>query len=993
MRCNVTGCAVVGVVVGWCVLAAASAAPGAATARVVHAAGASKLEVLAAREVRRYVYLRTGALLDVASGATDGAPGGGDAVVVARADRPLPAGIAERAHRLGPQGYLIATAAPGRVYLVGADDAAVLYAAYRYAERLGVGFGLDGDAIPDGRVPLDLRAAVEEVGRPRFELRGIQPFHDFPEGPDWWDLDDYKAVLSQLPKLRMNFIGLHTYPEGGVGPEPAVWIGPPGEVGTGARPARAYAAGWFNTLRGTWGYAAARTSRYSCGASQLFEADAFGPATMVGHAPLPVTPEAQAEVFERSAVLLREAFTYARGLGIKTCVGTETPLVAPRAVRERLRAAGLAPATAPWARAVGGKVARTAAPVAGAAADADVYRSVRWDASAYHLAVPNGRYTVTLKFAEIAYTAARQRVFGVKIQGAPAIDRLDLFAEVGKDRALDRTFRDVAVTDGRLAIEFVRIVEFPCIAGIVVEGPAFGGKVNCGGPAVAGYAADDGEHAGPVTAAEARVLYEGMFRRIAQSYPVDYYWLWTPEDWTWGTPTQEQVRATVDDLAAAGAAARAVNAPFRLATCGWVLGPPKDRALFDRVLPKDVPLSCINRQVGKDPVEPGFASVKGRPTWAIPWLEDDPNLLAPQLWAGRMLRDAADAARYGCTGLMGIHWRTRSIDPTLGALAGAAWDPALGGDAAATRPAGRFDSPAAFYRTWAAAQFGPDAAADIAAVFARVDSRLPEPSAWVNGPGGLAPTTRPWADAARAYAFIDELAALRPRVAGPANVTRFDRWLDSFRYMKALERVRTVRAGLEVAMKQLRAEKDAAARAALAESVGLPRYRELLAATGEAYALLLATVTTPGDLGTVCNFEQHVFPALLHAPAKELVQALGRPLPADAQLPADYRGPVRVILPTLRGTLAAGEALNLKILVLAPRAPGAVTLHWRELGGGPFARAPARHDARGVYRATLAPPAGALAAEYYVEVTPAEGEPVRFPASAPALNQTVVVAP
>ncbi|MCL5280198.1 MAG: malectin, partial [Planctomycetes bacterium] len=107
--------------------------------------------------------------------------------------------------------------------------------------------------------------------------------------------------------------------------------------------------------------------------------------------------------------------------------------------------------------------------------------------------------------------------------------------------------------------------------------------------------------------------------------------------------------------------------------CGWVLGPPKDRALFDNTLPKEMPMSCINRNVGFAPVETGFARVEGRPAWAIPWLEDDPALLVPQLWVGRMRRDAADALACGCTGLLGIHWRTRILGPNVSALAKAAW--------------------------------------------------------------------------------------------------------------------------------------------------------------------------------------------------------------------------------------------------------------------------------------------------------------------------------
>ena len=103
--------------------------------------------------------------------------------------------------------------------------------------------------------------------------------------------------------------------------------------------------------------------------------------------------------------------------------------------------------------------------------------------------------------------------------------------------------------------------------------------------------------------------------------------------------------------------------------------------MFDKVLPKDVAVSCINRQVGYTPVDAGFAEVQGRSKWAIPWMEDDPALSAPQLWVGRMRRDAADALRYGCDGLMGIHWRTRALGPNVSALAQAAWQQGVWADA------------------------------------------------------------------------------------------------------------------------------------------------------------------------------------------------------------------------------------------------------------------------------------------------------------------------
>ena len=110
-----------------------------------------------------------------------------------------------------------------------------------------------------------------------------------------------------------------------------------------------------------------------------------------------------------------------------------------------------------------------------------------------------------------------------------------------------------------------------------------------------------------------------------------------------------------------------------LASCGWVLGPQHDRAALDKLLPKNSPMSCINQKVGHAPVESSFAKVQDRPKWAIPWLENDPNMTGPQPWVGRMFYDGADALRYGCTGLLGIHWRTKVIGMNIAALAQAGW--------------------------------------------------------------------------------------------------------------------------------------------------------------------------------------------------------------------------------------------------------------------------------------------------------------------------------
>ncbi len=972
---------------------------------------ASPLERLAAKELRRYVYQTTGALLPTLSKA-DGV-GAGPVILVAAKRQPvvrqLLAGnedLLEVVDTLAAEQYLLKTTVwQGQplVVVIGGDPPGTLYGAYRLAERFGVRYYLHGDVLPDRIRPFSV-PHVDEQGKPLFDCRGIQPFHDFPEGPDWWDLDGYKAVIAQLPKLRMNFIGFHTYPEGGVGPEPLVWIGMPDDVNDDGTVRFSYPARHFTTANptGSWGYRPMKTGDYSFGAARLFDADDFAPAYMR----LPVlwnrmTTEQSNELFHRMGELLADAFTFARRLGVRTCVGTETPLVIPTPVRERLKARGLDPAD----------------------------------------------------------PAVVQRV------------------------------------------------------------------------------------------------YEGMFRRIMRTGPLDYYWFWTPEGWTWQGTKQEQIDATIADLRAALAAAEAVDAPFTLATCGWVLGPHQDRALFDHLLPKEMPMSCINRQVGHAPVEPRFAAVKGRPKWAIPWLEDDPALNSPQLWAGHMRKDAADALGYGCTGLLGIHWRTRILGPNVAALAQAAWDqsawnpalnPALapviddapegpdggrfahfpgaeiadtdadplyrhvrydvrayhfhvppgtyrvvlkfcephygernrrifgvkiqdklvidrldifatvgknraldytfdnvqvtdghlvidfqyqleypciaaiaiegpvtrkincGGPAwgqyradwpAATSPRrDRFLPVADFYNDWAKTQFGPEAAEPIAKLFAKLDGFLPRPSNWVGGPGGINPDSRPWNEVKKQYAFVDQLAQLRPQIQGPGNLERFDFWLNQFRYMRASAEVRCTWGRYNAALAKVKAEERPEKRKQAARQMLLPLRREIIEQLAEVHAYLLASVTTTGLMGNVSNWQQHILPMLLDEPGKELEKLLGEPLPDDCRPLRKYPGPRRIVVPTVRTCLEAGEPLRLKLIVLG----GSVnpTLYWRPLGQGEFRSTAWKHLERSTYTFEL--PAAEITGdfEYYIEAEyqlPAEGGDgtawLRFPATAPAVNQAVVILP
>jgi hypothetical protein len=820
---------------------------------IVSPGGADPLERLAAREVRRYYYLRTGELLPIVS--ADRAPGQG-AIVVARMGRGLAGG-------LGPTGASAGSYAirgdGRRTFIVGADDLGTLYGAYQFARELGVRFYIHGDVVPDERLRPGTLPVVTLDRAPLFDTRGIQPFHDFPEGPDWWNRDDYLAYIAQLPKMGMNFIGLHTYPECEVGPEAAVWIGLPSDIGREARVNSSYPSWWATTARdGPWAFRAMKTSGFSGGAGLFFETEDYGPDVMAGFMPRPVAQADCNEVFRRSGLLLKEAFAEARFLGVKTCIGTETPLTIPTALKARLAKRGLDP-------------------------------------------------------------------------------------------------KDPKVV---------------------------------------------------------RMLYEGMFRRIAAVCPVDTYWLWTPESWTWEADKPGEFQRVSGDIAAALDGLKAAGSPFKLATCGWVLGPRQDRAALDRILPKDCAMSCINRKVGHAPDEPGFANISGRPKWVIPWLENDPSLAAPEPWAGRMRYDAYEARRLGCTGLIGIHWRTEAIAPNITALADAAWDQGWvppGTDTTRIPPGGPMTDPASdgeglnhpriarsmpvggFYEDLAGASFGGSVAREAGALLTAEDGvKLPQPCTWINGPGNIKVETRPWAEVARDYAFVAKLEALRPRVTGAGNLSRFDYLLNTYRGMRAMAETACARGELDRMMAAVAARKEPAAARATAEQALRLRLR-MARLWEEMMRAEVAATDTPGEMGTLTNLEQHnrLFMHFLDAHDGELAKALGRPLPISVEPSRDYAGPARITVTAVRTLALAGEPLRLRIVVLDSRPPEKVTVYSRPMGQGAYLATAAEFRGGGVFAAAL--PALSGDTEYYVLARTASGRSLAWPATAPRIAQTIVV--
>jgi len=414
------------------------------------------------------------------------------------------------------------------------------------------------------------------------------------------------------------------------------------------------------------------------------------------------------------------------------------------------------------------------------------------------------------------------------------------------------------------------------------------------------------------------------------------------------------------------------------------------------------------------PVEEAFRDIRGRPKWAIPWLEDDPALISPQLWVGRMRKDAKDALDYGCTGLMGIHWRTRVLGPNVAALAQAAWDQGDWGRYETTE--GERDLPADdFYRDWAVSQFGEGVAREAASIFARLDggplylrgenlrkANLPRSSMWHQGPGAVISRRNESvhifdsrAEMDQAFSFIEELEDLRGGVQGKGNLERFDYWLNTFKFAKATSQLGFVLDELDRTVETVHETLDTTEKAQIVVGQAIPLRVEAATLWEEMSEKMLAVVSNMGELGTIANLEQHNLGRLnlLGKHDNLLTEFTGQPLPASTSLKQEYGGPLRVIVPTKRTMIEDGEDLVLRVRVLSRQAVTSATMYWRHLGASRFTRQPLTHLSRSVYQVTLDKERFAGEDfEYYIDVENPEDRRT-WPVTAPEINHSVVVFP
>ena len=106
------------------------------------------------------------------------------------------------------------------VVSAGGSPTDTMHSVYTLLEHLGVRFRIDEDVVSDhlrsAFTPAELLQRLRSLRgatlTPSFAVRGLQPFHDFSAGPDWWNEAEYSLLFEQMGKMKMNFCESHSPP-------------------------------------------------------------------------------------------------------------------------------------------------------------------------------------------------------------------------------------------------------------------------------------------------------------------------------------------------------------------------------------------------------------------------------------------------------------------------------------------------------------------------------------------------------------------------------------------------------------------------------------------------------------------------------------------------------------------------------------------------------------------------------------------------------------
>ena len=284
-------------------------------------ANTSAIEDYASLELQRYYYQLSGELLTIAKQNEISAD---TRFVIGTLDNPLlrqwkEQGVLSVEELPGSQGYLIQTVKlHGRPVLLiaGADSDGMLYGVYGlFEDHLGVRYYMSGDIFPQKRLKGAL-PVINDVRTPSMRIRGFLPWTNFPQSATIYSWDDWKYIIDQSAKMRMNFIMIHNY-NGFCGHN---------ELFHNFEYNQYLSRGWMPTVKTGHGWLCPGwdINEYRFGASEIYDDYDFGADYGLHNETL-----TNSQIKEKGQVSFRKVIAYAHKRGVKIGLGLDIDVLLP----------------------------------------------------------------------------------------------------------------------------------------------------------------------------------------------------------------------------------------------------------------------------------------------------------------------------------------------------------------------------------------------------------------------------------------------------------------------------------------------------------------------------------------------------------------------------------------------------------------------------------------------------------------------------------------
>lgn len=270
---------------------------------------ASPIRQYAAKELQRYLYQLSGEWLPITQQSTK------EGFVVNAVDETKTKLTATASDSIGDQGYTLKKIG-SQLHITANTAIGCLYGVYGLLDdHYDVGFYFSGDILPQQKKKLVL-PDVNEHRSPSMYIRGILPWTNFPQSATAYSWADWRYVIDQAARMRMNFIQVHNYNGQNGHNEPFHNFEVDGKLSRVWMPTAKTGHGW--AMKGM------KANDYRFGGEDLVSDYDMGSEVGLHNETLD-----NATVFAKGVNLMQRVIEYAHQRGVKIGLGLDIDLIMP----------------------------------------------------------------------------------------------------------------------------------------------------------------------------------------------------------------------------------------------------------------------------------------------------------------------------------------------------------------------------------------------------------------------------------------------------------------------------------------------------------------------------------------------------------------------------------------------------------------------------------------------------------------------------------------